>query len=120
MKKLEIILYQPIHKKVAGNLPGGLILSYLIRKLSSVPECYITLTNKQISQDTLLNIDQVIKAKKRLNKLPFLKIELVKNKKVSKNYQNKVTNSLNIMGVITQYSIDWNMYTKYMKALENE
>ena len=110
MNELEIILYQPIHKIVAGNLPSGLILSYLLSKLSNTQNDYITLTNNQISKETLLSNASISKAKQRLKNLPFLNIEIIKEY----NEYNLV------IGIITKYSINWELYRDYIKELINE
>ena len=70
------ISFFPIYADLTGDVKSGLLLSQLMYWFSAVGGREFYKTNKEISEETRLSIDELKSAKRKLKALPFIYIKL--------------------------------------------
>ena len=100
--------YYPIFSKITKNTTAGIVLSYIV-ELTQYKNP-IRITNEELAKDLHFTTSTIMRAKKRIKELPFIDISVIKEKD-PKGY---------IIGIITEYKVDFKKLAKYIKEFENE
>ena len=68
------IAYYPIYRKITGSTTAGILLSQLMYWFSKKDKFYKT--DREIIEETLLTIDELKSAKKKIKKLSFIEVTI--------------------------------------------
>jgi len=100
--------YYPIFSKMTQNTTAGIILSYIV-ELTQYKNP-IKITNEELAKDLYFTTATIIRAKRKIKKLPFIDIGVAKQKD-----ENGF-----IIGIISEYKVNFKKLAKYIKEFENE
>ncbi|CAD7288250.1 hypothetical protein [Campylobacter suis] len=98
----KIIAFYPLYAKYTGSITAGLLLSQIIYCFSSLKRNKIFKTDAELRNETMLSIDELKSAKRKLKECPFLTI------------------SVEGLPAKTFYEINWEKYYDTMVVFANE